>query len=195
MLALKTPSGKRVVREDLPLLAAIISGGQTGSDQAGLRAAYILGLATGGHAPKGWRTLAGAAPWLGTEFGLIEHESSNYANRTASNVINSDATVRIASDFSSPGERCTLKAIEKYNKPYLNITVGRFEDGLLVVQAYDSQRKVCGGLGDNVEKMLVRFLVEHSVKILNVAGNSNTTCAGIDEIAERFLLMTLSRRQ
>ena len=45
-------------------LTTIISGGQTGADQAGLLAAQALGLQTGGWAPHGWRTDAGPAPWL-----------------------------------------------------------------------------------------------------------------------------------
>jgi len=45
-------------------LACVVSGGQTGVDQAALRAARASGIATGGWAPKGWATEAGPAPWL-----------------------------------------------------------------------------------------------------------------------------------
>jgi Circularly permutated YpsA SLOG family len=38
------------------LLKKIISGGQTGADQAGLRTAKRLGIETGGWMPQGWRT-------------------------------------------------------------------------------------------------------------------------------------------
>jgi Circularly permutated YpsA SLOG family len=55
------------------VIARIITGGQTGADQGGLRAARAAGIATGGFAPKGWATETGAAPWL-AEFGLVECE-------------------------------------------------------------------------------------------------------------------------
>jgi predicted Rossmann-fold nucleotide-binding protein len=38
------------------MLTRVISGGQTGVDQAALRAAKTRGIATGGFAPKGWLT-------------------------------------------------------------------------------------------------------------------------------------------
>lgn len=49
----------------------VISGGQTGVDQAALRAARASGIVTGGFAPKGWATEDGPAPWLGSEYGLV----------------------------------------------------------------------------------------------------------------------------
>jgi Circularly permutated YpsA SLOG family len=43
----------------------IISGGQTGADQAGWRAAKACGLETGGWMPKGWKTELGCSPFFG----------------------------------------------------------------------------------------------------------------------------------
>lgn len=54
------------------MIERVISGGQTGADQAGLRAARNAGLPTGGWAPRGWLTEVGPAPWLASEFGLVE---------------------------------------------------------------------------------------------------------------------------
>ena len=48
-----------------------ISGGQTGADFAGLEAARICGILTVGTAPKGFRTLDGSNPDLGSVYGLI----------------------------------------------------------------------------------------------------------------------------
>ena len=47
----------------------VISGGQTGVDQAALRAARSCGIPTGGWAPRGWLTEDGPAPWL-ADYGL-----------------------------------------------------------------------------------------------------------------------------
>lgn len=63
----------------------VISGGQTGVDQAALRAARAAGLPTGGWACKGWVTEAGPAPWL-ADFGLVECPWPGYPARTRWNV-------------------------------------------------------------------------------------------------------------
>ena len=158
------------------VLEKLVSGGQTGADQASLRAGRRLGLETGGWAPRGWRTLAGLAPWL-ADYGLAEYHSSAYAGRTAANVRDSDATVRFARDFFSPGERCTLKAINSFKRPYHDVHV----DWIRLHEA------VARG-------SFVKFLVDNKVKVLNVAGNSEETAPGIGRAVEEFLVRALSRK-
>lgn len=99
------------------ILRKIISGGQTGADQQGFVEGRRLGLETGGWVPKGWRTEDGPAPWLAT-FGCQEHPLSSYPPRTDANVRDSDATLWFG-NTSSPGYYCTLKACEKYNRPFI----------------------------------------------------------------------------
>src|SRR6266404_7775537 len=103
------------------MIEKVISGGQIGADIAGLKAAHLLGIPTGGTAPKGFKTQLGFNPELGWNYGLVEHDSPLYPPRTEQNVINSDGTIRLAQNFSSPGERCTLKFLTKHNKPHLDI--------------------------------------------------------------------------
>ena len=74
-----------------PVILAI-SGGQTGADQGGLLGARDAGVATGGTAPKGWRTEDGPAAWL-AEFGLVEGRSTAYAARTWAYVEAADGEV------------------------------------------------------------------------------------------------------
>lgn len=134
------------------MIYRIISGGQYGSDQAGLRVAMDLGLQTGGMVPKGWITKFGPRPQL-AKLGLIEHPTSDkYPARTAWNVKNSDATLRFAFNHNSPGEVCTLNAITKYNKPYFDINLKTADETLIIFDVVD-------------------FFKEHNVEILNVAGN------------------------
>ena len=57
---------------DLKTLQKVVSGGQTGADRAGLKAACILGIETGGWAPTGFATANGNDPTLGTKFHLKE---------------------------------------------------------------------------------------------------------------------------
>lgn len=53
------------------MIERVISGGQTGADQAALRAARACGIPTGGWAPRGWLTEDGPSLWL-AEWGLVE---------------------------------------------------------------------------------------------------------------------------
>jgi putative molybdenum carrier protein len=74
------------------MLTRVISGGQTGADQAGLRAARAAGLPTGGWAPRGWLTEDGPAPWL-ADWGIVERPARGYPARNRRNVLDSKATV------------------------------------------------------------------------------------------------------
>jgi hypothetical protein len=99
------------------MLLKIISGGQTGIDRMGLEVARELGLPTGGTAPKGYWTEKGADPSL-ADFGLTEHPSRDYTNRTRQNVVDSGATV-LYGDPESSGSKTTIQYCLVANKPYL----------------------------------------------------------------------------
>lgn len=159
----------------------IISGGQDGADQAGLRAARRLGLVTGGWAPRGWKTAYGPAPWL-AEYGLVE-SGWDYAGRTKANVRDADATVRFAKNFFSSGEKCTMKAIETFEKSYLDF---RWIDGEFDV--------LVGCKGRQAQWALRDFLEKEHVKVLNVAGNGERTAPGIGKAVEEFISAALVGR-
>ena len=86
----------------------LISGGQTGADISGVRAAKAKGYATGGILPRGFRTQIGPKPEYALEYGMTEHSSWSYAPRTFENVKNADGTIRIAKYFESAGEALTV---------------------------------------------------------------------------------------
>ena len=127
------------------VLEKIISGGQTGVDQVALTVARELGYATGGVAPRGWRTDEGPAPWL-AGYGLTEHKvSTEYGPRTRENVRLADATVLFdASALRSPGSRATQRFCQELGKSLLvNPSASELRD----------------------------FIMENGWKILNIAGN------------------------
>src|SRR5262245_18082685 len=99
------------------MLERIISGGQTGADQGGLRAARRLDIPTGGWAPKGWLTEDGPAEELLRSFGLREYSKSGHSARTKANVLEADATVIFGKDSS--GSQLTARECERTGKPYL----------------------------------------------------------------------------
>ena len=133
-------------------MTKIISGGQRGADQGGLAAAKDLGLETGGWAPKGFITKNGPMVAL-AKLGLVEHSSPKYSPRTYANVKDSDGTIRLAYDFNSAGERCTLKAIQFYEKPYYDVNLS---DPDFVFDVSD-------------------WITKNGIEVLNIAGNAGKT--------------------
>jgi len=147
----------------------VISGGQTGADQAGLIAACRFGITTGGWMPRGFETADGPNPQLAKKYGLREHRGG-YAERTATNVRDSDGTIRIAGTFNSLGEKCTLRCLREQRKPHVDVDM---HDPIKVAEVVD-------------------WIRSHEIRILNVAGNvrpkSRTALAsGIEEFAVEFL--------
>lgn len=91
-------------------LKKIISGGQTGADQAGLAAAKFLGLETGGFCPIGWLTDEGPRPELLKSYGLSEY-GQGYVLRTWRNARSAPVTLWFGR--VSPGYNCTHTACYK----------------------------------------------------------------------------------
>lgn len=141
---------------DMPFtgLYKVISGGQTGADQAGLYCALYAGLDTGGHISRGYRTVLGNEPVLKEIFGLVETTSRDYPPRTKQNATNSDGTIRLASNFNTPGEVLTLRYVKAAGKPCLS----------MLLDGKDYDRKA---------EELVEFVINHSIGCLNVAGNAD----------------------
>ena len=104
-------------------LTKIISGGQTGADQGGLAGAKELGIATGGTAPKGYRTEAGNNPSLRDLYYLEESRYWPYTYRTRDNVRNSNGTLWVG-NIGSPGYWCTKRACDDKKKPWIENPTG-----------------------------------------------------------------------
>lgn len=132
-------------------LERIVSGGQVGVDQASLEAARICGIQRGGWATKGYRTLDGPnIELLRDTHNLVESESFDYKIRTYKNVETSDGTLRLAYDFTTTGEKCTMSAIVKYRKPYLDV---QLENQLPAAD-------------------IAEWVRDNKIKVLNIAGNA-----------------------
>ncbi len=93
----------------------IISGGQTGVDQAALKMAHALGIETGGWAPKGWLTEAGSALWL-ADYGLEEYHQTGYPPRTRVCVANADAVLWLGNP-ESRGGKLTRRLAREFDVP------------------------------------------------------------------------------
>ena len=156
----------------------VISGFQTGADQAGVFAAFDVGLQTGGHIPKGCRTLVGPNFEATQVYGLVETEENGWLPRTILNVKNSDVTLRFATSWSSGGEKATIREINKAKKPHRDFSWSRegdvFHDSMKSWQVADP-------------KEVAEWLVSSGFGVVNIAGNSESTCPGICLATYQFL--------
>lgn len=122
----------------------IISGGQTGADRAALDWAIAHGLPHGGWCPCGRRAEDGI---IAPHYRLRETPSSDYSQRTEWNVRDSDATLIVSvAPRLTGGSRATREFARLHAKPCLHVS------------------------GDGAPAKVRRFLAQHGVRILNVAG-------------------------
>lgn len=153
------------------MIQKVISGGQTGADLGGVLAARLHHIKTGGWMPNGWKTLNGARPEYAKLFDMQEHPVSGYKPRTWANANDSDGTVRFACNFDSPGEKCTLNGVISHGKKWYDVPINKDDP---VIYA-------------NHLVQFSRWLRDHDIKVLNVAGNSHNTWGGMQSYTCRFL--------
>jgi Circularly permutated YpsA SLOG family len=155
------------------MLSRVISGGQTGADQAALRAAIASGIAGGGWCPPGRESEAGPIP---TELPVREtpQERSPGApgvprsQRTEWNVRDSDATLVLCparAGPEDPGTEWTLRCAARLGRPVL----------------------VCDPGDPDAADRIASWIDALGVRTLNVAGPAESACPGIGALAERVL--------
>lgn len=163
----------------MDIVKRIVSGGQTGVDQAALRAAQMCGLECGGWCPPGRLCESGTIP---SYFPLVETpiERSREApdiprsQRTEWNVRDSDATLILQPsrlDKQDPGTEWARCCADRYNRPLL----------------------ICDPSDPIAPEKIKQWLRTESVQTLNVAGPSEITAPGIGNQAYSLLLNLFSR--
>lgn len=100
------------------MIRKVITGGQTGADQAGWRAAREMGIPTGGYMPKGWITEDGPNEPLGLIYDAQESETADYPTRTELNVKESDVVLWFG-HLNSPGAMLTKRQAGYKGIPFL----------------------------------------------------------------------------
>ncbi len=126
----------------------IVSGGQTGVDRAALDFALECGIDAGGWCPDGRKAEDGRIP---DKYPVVELLNSGYRQRTKRNVKDSDGTMIVYYEYPSGGTEQTIAFCISEHKPYL----------LIDAQELSANRAA--------EKLL-SFVIERSIRILNVAG-------------------------
>jgi hypothetical protein len=141
----------------------IVSGGQTGVDRAALDAAISMGIAHGGWCPKG--RLAEDGP-IAPHYQLRELDSAKYALRTKRNVLDSDATLVLYTDKLQGGSLLTYQFAFQNKKPCLKFR-----------------------LTNPVRKKRFReWILEHQIRILNVAGPRASKDPQVYQAALKYLM-------
>lgn len=160
-------------------LERVISGAQTGADQAGLEAAVVLGYPTGGMMPRGWKTEAGPRPDLGARFGLTESGFTGYEHRTRFNVHHSDGTVICIVGALDGGSALTKSMADALQRPTLVCYVPPSTAPLeIITHAINDIRG---------------WVLFHQVHQLNVAGNRESKSPGVYDRTFALLVEALRR--
>jgi Circularly permutated YpsA SLOG family len=150
------------------MLTKVITGGQTGADQAAWRAARAAGLETGEWMPAGFLTEDGSRPEFADLYGAAETSSASYPPRARMNVQAGDGTLWLG-NVGSLGARATLAACRKAGKPWLEVVPGSTDPSTVAA-----------------------WVVDQGIRVLNVAGNRESSSSGIGEQAERFMIGVVS---
>lgn len=147
------------------MISKIISGGQTGVDQAALDVAIELGLPYGGWLPRGRRTEDGALP---DKYKMKEMPTSSYSERTEQNVIDSGGTLIISRGKLKGGSELTHEMAIRYERPCLHVDAS-------TVNAFQAARNISA------------WIAQHGIEVLNVAGPRNSEDPEIYNLTVKIL--------
>ncbi len=146
----------------------IITGGQTGADQAAWAAARRAGLPTFGIMPHGFQTEDGPRPDFALLYNAIQTDSQNPAVRTVANARGSDGTLVFVTDEPGPGTLLTIKICHAAGLACRVLHVNH--------------------LGSAETPDSVAFWInDHQFRTLNVAGERESACPGLGARVETFL--------
>lgn len=143
-------------------LEKIISGGQTGADRAALDAALASGTPVGGWCPRGRRAEDG--PIL-PQYPLCETPSPVYAQRTAWNVQEGDATLILTLGPPTGGTALTIAEAKRLGRPLRLVRLDEAPD----------------------PEATRAWLDAHGIRMLNVAGPRASEQPGIYAAARTFM--------
>ena len=145
----------------------LVSGGQTGVDRAALDVALARGLPCGGWCPRGRKAEDGP---IAARYPLQETPTAEYPQRTEWNVRDSDGTVIFTiGETLAGGSRTTIEFARVFGRPCLHLSL-----------------RVDGDLAGG---KLRRFVGEHAIRVLNVAGPRASGEPGVGQ----FVLATLEQ--
>ena len=148
----------------------IVSGGQTGVDRAALDTAIALEIDHGGWCPKNRLAEDGRIP---ETYCLTETDSNEYPPRTRQNILDSDGTLILYQHHLHGGTELTWRLAQQLGMPY---------------QLTDLNK-------ERTTQSVLRWIADHKITVLNIAGPRESSHPGIGEQAARFLKRLLEPPQ
>lgn len=189
----------------MPTLRKVISGGQTGADRAGLEAAAILGIETGGWAPTGFATAKGKDPSLSTKFHLKElivqsksmsilappipcdnvdnvTMSQMYVLRSQKNVDDSDGTIAFRLKSSVGTDKTIGYCLTRKWAAVANFGVNTsYKPCLVITNIRDPDNVI------NIRK----FIGQNRITVINIAGHRDEVIEGFSKCIIDLLVESL----
>ena len=156
------------------MIRKIVSGGQTGVDRAALNVAIYLEIEHGGWCPLGRRAEDGVIPEI---YQLKESASRNYRVRTRLNVVDSDATLILFWNTMTGGTALTAQIARQLRRPLLTLDLAADERFDELLNEWEN------------------WVVQHNVRVLNVAGPRAGEDRSVERAAQNFLINGLNRLQ
>jgi hypothetical protein len=139
----------RAGSERAMVIKKIISGGQTGVDQAALDVAIEQHIPHGGWTPKGRETEGGPLP---EAYHLQEVPGSIYPwDNGKMNILDSDGTLIISRGELKGGSAWTRELAQRQGRPYIHVDLNQ-------TNTFDAAGAI------------ISWIVENGIEVLNVAG-------------------------
>jgi hypothetical protein len=154
------------------MIKKIISGGQTGVNQAALDAARKLNIAHGGWIPKGRKTENGPLP---VKYNLKELGTTNYPKRTEQNIFDSDGTLIITFGKLTGGSELACKLAQLHGFPCLHVDLN-------TTTPAEAARRIRAWLDEN------------KIRVLNVAGSRASKAPAIYQKTVQILKSVLNEK-
>lgn len=153
------------------MIEKIVSGGQTGVDQAGFLIAKELGIPIRGYCPKGGLDESGKCI-LDLYSSLLQATTIDPDERTRLNIDYSDGTLIVVPSWPLPshikdGTNLTIDYAKEQDKPYLIINLAEQNDVIDTVQ---------------------QWVNDNNIEQLNIAGPRESSCLGINRDASHLFL-------
>lgn len=151
------------------MIKKIISGGQTGADQAALDTAIKWNIPHGGWVPRGRLTEAGR---LSDKYDMQEMPTSSYPARTEQNVIDSDGTLIISHGPLTDGSKYTREMAWKHAKPFLHINLNEIDSSRAAGHVHE-------------------WIIKSKIESLNVAGPRSSNDPSIYQAVMHILTIVI----
>ena len=147
------------------LIKKIISGAQTGADRAALDFAIKNDIPHDGWVPKGRIAEDGIIP---EKYNVHETPTQDFQRRTELNVVHSDGTLILTHGELTGGSALTKEFAEKHKKPCLHINLNSKPEFQATID-------------------ITRWIKQHEIEILNVAGSRASKDPAIYDAVMRVL--------